>query len=203
MVSPELVVVMGGMTGPDERAIRGTHTRLLRTNGFISHEQAGSLQVEYLTAKGHRTLGYAYSVASAVELVARERHGGAARAASAFALPDLSVEKIDPRQPTTVARAVDRWTAPGSSVTAVCAHNDEIALMILECLYERGLRPGVDLSVIGVDDIPAARINLTTVRVDVDAWSRAVADGALSILLGNERPTLEGEYLEVVARSSA
>lgn len=49
--------------------------------------------------------------------------------------------------------------------TAVAADSDVLALGVSETLRERGLRPGVDISVTGFDDVPAAdAAGLTTIR---------------------------------------
>lgn len=56
----------------------------------------------------------------------------------------------------------------GSTATGVIAYDDMIALGVLTRLAERGLQPGRDISVIGVDDSPMAALahpTLTTVRV--------------------------------------
>ncbi|WP_422934251.1 LacI family DNA-binding transcriptional regulator [Sinomonas sp. P47F7] len=56
----------------------------------------------------------------------------------------------------------------GSTATGVIAYDDMIALGVLTRLAERGLQPGRDISVIGVDDSPMAALAhpaLTTVRV--------------------------------------
>jgi len=59
--------------------------------------------------------------------------------------------------------AIDGHQAP----TAIVASNDVIALGLLRGLAERGVRVPADISVIGYDDIPLARLavpSLTTVR---------------------------------------
>jgi LacI family transcriptional regulator, repressor for deo operon, udp, cdd, tsx, nupC, and nupG len=49
--------------------------------------------------------------------------------------------------------------------TAVFAHSDEVALGALRTLRRAGLRPGQDMSVIGIDDHPLAELtDLTTIR---------------------------------------
>lgn len=203
MVSPELVVVMGAMTGPDQLVIEGTQTKVLRTHRVISSHHTGMLQVTYLHGKGHERIGFGYSDADAVQLVAHDRLQGAIDAAAELELEPLLVKHLDPLDPASIVRAVDEWLDGPEPVTAVCAHNDEIALMILECIHERGLTPGKDLAVIGADDIPAARINLTTVRIKIDEWSDAVIGGVRQMLDGAEDPDLSGDYVEIVERTSA
>ena len=56
--------------------------------------------------------------------------------------------------------ALDRWDRP----TVIMATTDLLALGVLDALASRRLRPGVDVSVAGFDDIPeAATVGLTTV----------------------------------------
>jgi len=67
----------------------------------------------------------------------------------------------------------------GEGATAVAAHNDMLAIAIIDRLERQGLRVPEDISVVGYDDIPLAshrRMNLTTVRSDaVEMGRRAVA----------------------------
>lgn len=53
--------------------------------------------------------------------------------------------------------------------TAIVAHNDLVAIELIDRLERRGIRVPRDVSVVGFDDVPAAahcRIELTTVRCD-------------------------------------
>jgi DNA-binding LacI/PurR family transcriptional regulator len=67
-------------------------------------------------------------------------------------------------------------------VTAVFAGNDEMAIGLLAAAREAGLDVPGDLSVVGFDDIPAARYltpPLTTVQQDFDELGRRVIDALL------------------------
>ncbi len=203
-VTPALVVSMGGMLVPDsdQQVIEGTGTKFLRLHGDVDHRSAGSLQVSYLVEKGHRLIGYAYPSAANVQLVARERFEGAAHRAAALGIDELGRRPIDVEDPSTVTAAVEGWLQAGT--TAVCAHNDEIAIMIVEALHDRGVDVGAGgVAVIGNDDIPAGRMNLTTIRIDAAAWSRDVVDSVTALLDGTEQEVSPRDYLQLVVRSSA
>ncbi|CAM3454336.1 LacI family DNA-binding transcriptional regulator [Isoptericola cucumis] len=72
-------------------------------------------------------------------------------------------------------RAVDAILARDPWVTAVVATSDVLALGVLEALRSRGVRPGVDVSVTGFDDLPqAAQEGLTTVHQPVREKGRTL-----------------------------
>lgn len=67
------------------------------------------------------------------------------------------------------ASVLDTRTRP----TAIIAVSDVLALGAMDALVQRGLAPGVDVSVVGFDDIPdAAPAGLTTVRQPVHERGR-------------------------------
>lgn len=68
--------------------------------------------------------------------------------------------------------------------TAVFAHSDEVALGALRTIRRSGLRPGIDISVIGIDGHPLAELtDLTTVRQD-PASQGVIAGQMVLTLLG-------------------
>src|SRR5450755_2432238 len=74
--------------------------------------------------------------------------------------------RIGELQVKHLVEAGHRRLAEEPRVTAVCAYNDETGLAVLAGMRTQGVTAPQDLAVIGVDDIPAARLNapaLTTV----------------------------------------
>jgi len=202
LVSPNVVVAMGGLTVPEESVITDSHAKLVRTHGIVHQDLAGEMQVDYLASRGHRRLGYAFADAPSVRLVAEERLLGARRAVQRLGLPELAVATIDTDDPATVGAALDGWLAtPG--ITAVCAHNDEVAMMICAALTSRGLTAGKDLAVIGVDNVPVARVSLTTIEMDVQAYADAVIGAVLAAIDDEPPPPADGEYLRLIVRETA
>ncbi|MBY5980013.1 LacI family DNA-binding transcriptional regulator [Ferrimonas balearica] len=92
-------------------------------------------------------------------------------------------------------RAMHALLARKQQLTAVFASNDLMAMGAMRALMEAGLRVPEDVSVVGYDDIPAARYcnpPLTTVRQPMEA----LAEQALSMLLDRIRePSLPGRQV--------
>jgi DNA-binding LacI/PurR family transcriptional regulator len=69
-----------------------------------------------------------------------------------------------------------------SPPTALFAHNDVAALGVLDALSDRGLRPGVDVAVVGYDNSSASRLpgaGLTTVDIGGKELGRLAGELAL------------------------
>lgn len=103
---------------------------------------------------------------------ARARYWGYRRA-----LPDAELVPVAAARnsrPAGRAAAVELLDRPDPP-TAIVTTTDVLALGVLDAAGERGLRPGVDLSVIGFDDVPeAAAAGLTTVHQSTTDRGRAV-----------------------------
>lgn len=129
-----------------------------------------------------------------------------------------------PRRPPDLRRAGPRG-APGAAgrsrgrrrrgrrppvaragVTAVAAYNDDVALAVLAGLRGEGLTCPDDCAVVGVDDVPAARLAappLTTVSQSIGVQARYLAALVLADLDGLEKPSHPGHGLQLVERDSA
>lgn len=88
-------------------------------------------------------------------------------------------------------------------LTAVIAMSDIQALGALSAAGELGLRVPEDVSVVGFDDVPAARwSHLTTVRQPIRAKGRWAAQTLVSLLRGDERAESRLLATELVVRGS-
>ena len=164
----------------------------------------GRLQAEYLIGQGHRRIGYAMPAHPGLREMAEGRLQGAAAACAAAGIDPpvvlgMGLEIAD------AASAVGEWTR--QSVTGVCAFNDETAIAVLAGMRECGLTAPADLAVIGVDDIPTARLTappLTTVGYDLRQAGRQRAEMIVASLTGRE-PCHDAahEDWKVIKRSSA
>jgi DNA-binding LacI/PurR family transcriptional regulator len=164
----------------------------------------GRAQAEHLIARGHRRLGYALPAHPRLVPMANARHEGVRQAclAADLAPPVVLTTGLDTIDATT---AVRRWT--DDSVTGVCAFNDETALAVLAGARGRGLRVPEDLAVVGVDDIPTARLAappLTTVAFDLHEVGRHYAEQVAAALAGRPTPTDDSAGgLRLITRASA
>ncbi len=115
-------------------------------------EEGGFIATEYLIKKGHRQIacinGPTY-ISSA-----RERFKGYYRAMNAYGIPvqkDLLRENVISLEGGYQAckELLNNKILP----SAIFAYSDYVAAGIIRALYENGKRPGVDVSLIGYDDI--------------------------------------------------
>ncbi|GIF15571.1 LacI family DNA-binding transcriptional regulator [Actinoplanes teichomyceticus] len=173
----------------------GRHGRELE----LPQQLIGRRQAEHLTGAGHARLGYAYPDDPRLQIFAEPRLAGVRSAAPRR--PVVRTVALDAAQ---AAAAVRRWRADG--VTGICAYNDEVALAVLAGARRLGPVPG-DLAVIGVDDIPAARLavpSLTTVTTDQRTLAAHLATTVVAAVSGRTAPVLPtADLVRVVVRESA
>ncbi|MFT4283671.1 MAG: LacI family DNA-binding transcriptional regulator [Protaetiibacter sp.] len=202
LVSPSLVVVMGGLTITEQEGLELAATRVLRVHGTMPNVQIGRMQADHLTSKGHRVLGYVLPSEPTLQLIAGERLRGIQEECTQLGIPQPVVCTVDPTDMDSVTAALDVFLAT-EGLTAVATHNDEIGLLLVSALQGRGLEAGRDLAVIGVDNIPSARLDLTTVEIDVDMWGDDVVASALALLDDAEPVPTRHELLRVIERRTA
>jgi len=179
-------------------------TRQSRRELEVPQQRVGRLQADHLIAAGHTRLGYAYPDDTRVRIFADPRLDGARSACAAVPVEPPLVLTV-PLEPAPASAAVARWRAAG--VTAVCAYNDEVALAVLAGMRRGGLTAPGDLAVVGVDDIPAARLAdpaLTTITTDQVAVAAYLATTVVAAINGRpEPPGPPAGLAQVVRRSSA
>ncbi len=187
-----------GLTTIDASQDRVGHARTLQEN-------IGRLQVDHLVSAGHSVIGYATTSVAALSSFAAPRLAGVMHACAELGLPAplLATVPLD----IDAARAVlAGWWRPSGGVTAVAAYNDEVALALLAAARLEGLDVPNDLAVIGVDDMPAARLvvpRLTTVTQAIEAEARFLAGTILATDdPSGETPQRPSQYLSVVVRES-
>jgi DNA-binding LacI/PurR family transcriptional regulator len=170
----------------------------------VPQQRVGRLQAEHLVEAGHTTIGYAYPDDDRVRIFAEPRLEGARLACAAREVAEPSV-RVVPLDADAAVPAVRAWHDEG--VTAVCAYNDDVAMAVLAGMRRLGLRAPADLAVIGVDDIPAARLAvpaLTTVTTDQAAVAAHLATTVLAAINGRPVPPSElAGIVQVVQRESA
>jgi DNA-binding LacI/PurR family transcriptional regulator len=164
----------------------------------------GRRQAEHLTAAGHTRLGYAGPDDERLQFFAEPRLAGVRSACLAGGLSPPQSETVT-LSAESAADAVRRWQSTG--VTGVCAYNDEVALAVLAGVRLLGLDVPADLAVIGVDDIPAAKLAappLTTVTTDQSAVAAHLVETVLAAMKGEPGPVFQAaDLVGVVRRESA
>ncbi|HEY0532803.1 MAG TPA: LacI family DNA-binding transcriptional regulator [Actinoplanes sp.] len=170
----------------------------------VPQQLVGRRQVEHLTAAGHIRLGYACPDDERLQFFAEPRLAGVRSACLAGGLPEPLVETVA-LSAEAAADSVRRWRASG--VTGVCAYNDEVGLAVLAGVRLLGLTVPADLAVVGVDDIPPARLAappLTTVTTDQSAVAAHLVETVLAAMKGEPGPVFQAaDLVGVVRRESA
>jgi len=162
------------------------------TTAFVGIDEAAATRAAgaHLTALGHRRIAvigeyFSFSPVTAPSELAspeevayytsRERLRGYREAFAAAGVAWSSVTTVNVggngRSDGAAAAALVLDRAPRP--TAIVALSDILALGVVDALRARGLRPGLDVSVIGFDDIPdAATASLTTIRQPAEERGR-------------------------------
>jgi len=166
----------------------------------LPQQRIGRLQATHLATAGHTLLGYAYPDDPRVAIFAEPRLEGVRAACAELGLEAPEVRTV-PLEAGGAAEAVTGWHTGG--VSGICAYNDEVALAVLAGLRVRGLTAPGDLAVIGVDDIPPARLAspaLTTVATDQKVAAEHLADTIVNVIAGKPGPESPGTALSRVIR---
>jgi DNA-binding LacI/PurR family transcriptional regulator len=214
-VTPAAVLAYEDFSNEEEAAMRAAGVELAvvlfgrsprrRRELDVPQQRIGRLQVEHLAAAGHRRLGYALPDDASLRIFAEPRLEGARMACAdlGFADPEVITVSLDP---DAGARAAKSWRAARMPVTAVCAYNDEVALAVMAGARMLSLDVPTDIAVIGVDDIPTARLAdppLTTVTTDQAAVARHLAQTIVCLIAGApEPPRPEFDIVQVIKRAT-
>jgi len=131
--------------------------------------------IDHLVATGRRRIVHIAGPATNIDAIERRR--GVEQAAARAGLPVRIIEG-NFLQDAGIAAATTVLADP-SSVDAIFAANDMMALGAIVTLRRAGIAVPDQIAVAGFDDIPLARLvspSLTTVRIDIAAMGqRAVA----------------------------
>jgi DNA-binding LacI/PurR family transcriptional regulator len=163
----------------------------------------GELQVDHLTSLGHRRLAFAFSDVAALRPLGEYYLEGVRAAVDKRGLPDV-VDATVATDGSDAADVVKRWVDDG--VTAVCAHTDPTAFVVLHGVRRARLRCPQDLAVIGADANPSGHVSeppLTSIAFDaqriVDASVAAILD---ALGLPTEEESKDRSVARLVRRSS-
>jgi LacI family transcriptional regulator, galactose operon repressor len=175
---------------------------------FVGSDHAGGvrLALAHLHGLGHRRIAH---VAGALNTFAgSERLGAFRREAERLGLdvPEGYIRYGDFSSASGYREAAGLLALP-EPPSAIVAGSDLMALAVLQAIWETGRRPGLDVAVVGFDDIEAAALAhppLTTIRQSREELGETAAACAIELL---ERPEATGLTailpVELVIRGSS
>lgn len=156
----------------------GSATRTLRSGVGLDDEAAGYVMADHLIGRGHSRFGFIEGLTD--HLSAYERLSGVRRRLAEAGIPHDNL-RVVPGALTfeTGIAGFSQIHQSGFAPTAVICANDEMAAGALRSAYSLGIRVPDDVSIVGFDDAPFARLlspPLTTVSQNVvELATRAVA----------------------------
>lgn len=160
-------------------------------------ELCARIVTEYLLGLGHRRIGLLREHVTAID--SWQRINGYTAALTEAGL-EVDPQLIATAEPSVSGRIVEGSLAAARAIltarprpTAVIAHNDMVAIGVLSVAREMGLRVPEDLSIVGCDDVEAARYTdppITTLPLEPRNWGRVTARLLLDIMAGVEPPML-------------
>lgn len=169
----------------------------------LDQQAGGYLATRHLIGLGHRRIAHIAGPHDQPD--AQARFAGYARALGEAGLavnPDIVVQG-DFLEASGLL-AMNRLLDSGHGFTAVFAANDQSAFGARVAMYRRGVRVPDDVSLVGVDDLPAAAYftpPLTTVRQPIYDMGRYAAATLLQ-MLGHPTKDVEVPPLELIVRET-
>jgi LacI family transcriptional regulator len=177
------------------------HENLVAT--WLDQTEAGYLATRHLISLGHRRIAHIAGPRDHADAV--DRLAGYHRAhEEANLAPDPALVTQGDFLESGGLLAMNRLLDSGTSFTAVFAANDQMSYGARMALYRRGIRVPDDVSIVGVDDLPASAYvtpPLTTVRQPIYEIGLFAAR-ALLHMLGQRVEPVDVPPLELIVRET-
>ena len=176
-----------------------------RVDAVNVDDRAGAIEaVAYLAGRGRRRI--AFLAGPWASLSGRRRLGGYRWGLKQASL-GYEAGLVERSVPTMEGgcEAATRLASRDSSVDAILAYNDLVAIGAMRALADLGRSVPDDVAVIGADDVPYAalvRPALTTVKIDISALGRMAMSRLLTLCDGNELEDAPEFVPELVIRES-
>ncbi|MEK8034060.1 LacI family DNA-binding transcriptional regulator [Ideonella sp. DXS29W] len=170
---------------------------------WVNQDEAGYLATTHLMSLGHRRVAFIAGPDSHAD--AQHRHDGYLRAHRDHGIePNPALLAQGDFTETSGMLAMNRLLDSQAPFTAVFAANDQMAYGARVALYRRGIRVPDDISLVGVDDMPASAFMtpaLTTVHQPLYDIGRHVAAELLR-LMGRPAPHVDVPEVRLILRET-
>lgn len=152
---------------------------------MCDYAEAGRLAADFLVDRGHQRIAHVSGPSAMVRSVAELTESFVSRLDDHGVRVGESMMISGEFQTDTSAIACDELLARDPELTAIFCANDKSALGVYQSLRRAGREVGRDVSVIGCDDIPLARLAqpaLTTVGLNFSEVGRRACESLLMLL---------------------
>ena len=191
---PVPVVSLGRMP-----ALRGLD---VLTTGKAEGVRAGRLATKHLLELGHTTVWHVSGPQRWWTAVDRAKGWADVLSAAGADQPPMLEGDWTPRSGYEAGHKL----VDSTGVTAVFVANDDMAIGVIRALTEAGMDVPSRVSVVGVDDIPAAAYlspALTTVRQDFEGFARRGLESLVNLIESPDRNNhLTGPAVRLIVRQS-
>lgn len=162
---------------------------------WLDNVSGGRLAAEHLYKKGHRDvaiIGFDFQNQDQEERIQGVKQGLAAKGIS---VPDQNIVLSSNKAPNKLSlpeycvKATEELFERDVKFTAIITYNDEMAIGVMNALFDMGKNVPNDISVIGFDDLDIAQIcrpALTTIRYPIVEMAEYATK--LSLSLTSEEP---------------
>lgn len=148
---------------------------------------------EHLITLGHQNIAFLGGSRRIAPLA--ERKAGFRAALRRHGLAPTGIVPCAVTRAAAAKAVQELFKEPGAAPTAIVCYNDIVAFGVMLGLAEHGLRPGIDIAVVGCDDVDEAALHrpaLTTIATD----PRRVGEEAARLLLRRiESPSRPAEQV--------
>jgi LacI family transcriptional regulator len=208
------LVILTGHLADEQIAEFARHQPIVVTGRKLQHDhnlvatwldqtEAGYLATRHLLSLGHRRIAHIAGPRDHADAV--DRLAGYRRAHEEANLnPDPALVTQGDFLESGGLLAMNRLLDSGTPFTAVFAANDQMSYGARMALYRRGIRVPDDVSIVGVDDLPASAYvtpPLTTVRQPIYEIGLFAAR-ALLHMLGQRVEPVDVPPLELIVRET-
>ena len=177
------------------------------TNVVLDHNAAAELALGHLYELGHRTIAYMHGQPVSSDSMTRWNSTlQVARSLSLDVQKELTVQlDQDLNTPELGYPHIQHLLTQRRDFTAILCFNDVSAIGSVRALHDAGLSVPADISVLGFDDIQAARYiipSLTTIRQPLEEMGALAARCLLKKLNGEKQPETIKVKPELIVRES-
>lgn len=162
----------------------------------VDDEKAGYDATKALIDMGHKKIAFIGSTYTCMSAVKRERGYRKAMADAGLEIPEKYIFKKDYEYPCG-SEAFEQFWSLDDKPTAIFAISDLLAISVIKKAYEKGVKIGSELSVIGFDNISMSEMMIPSVST-VEQPCQEMGETVMAKLIDNIHGKQKDNSLHIV-----